>query len=495
MARTDQPHKLTFDAFVAKSTDFSDPVNEKHRSLDYLRPETRAAWNGSKVKVPIWCDIHSEFFVQQPANHMNGQGCPKCGKDVYKAKRQKADPVADFRKVHGDLYDYSRMVYENVQTKIEIVCPTHGPFWQKPNAHLNGHGCPECWETRRKRFGEVRNDEFKATFAERSARVHNGAYAILKLPDHAQDSVVLHCPTHGEFTQKAYSHLDGHGCWSCGQNTNFAELDLAAFVKSLGVEIEHENRTVLGGLHIDIWVPEKNLGVEYHGSFWHTEARIGRKHREKYERAAAAGIRLIQVFDFEWLERRPAVENRLRALIATSDAIGARQCDLREVTPDEARGFFKVTHTQGAGQNPQVAYGLWRDGEMVACMSFGPNRYGKPGWEMFRYASKGRVQGGFSRLLAMFKTAHAPTEIVSYCDLRWGDGSVYRAAGFTLDGITAPDYWYVDKRGCNRLSRYAVRRLLNGRPERQWAEETGHQKVLGVGHQRWVWRSDVHDLV
>lgn len=486
MARTDQPHKLTFDAFVAKCTS-GDLINAKHVALDYGRPETRAAWNGSKSKIPIWCTAHKEFFVQQAANHMNGQGCPKCGRDIYKEKRRKADPVADFQGVHGDTYDYSRVVYTNVQTPVEIVCREHGPFFQKPNAHLTGQGCPECWENRRKAFGKAKTAGYKASFAERSARVHGGAYALLSLPENSHDIVKLNCPKHGDFEVRAYSHLDGHGCWSCGQNTNFAQLEVAALIEGLGVKIEHENRDVLGGLHIDIWAPEKKIGVEYHGAYWHTEDRVGNKHREKYDRAVKAGVRLVQVFDFEWLGRRSAVENRLRSLFGAGIVAAARKCDLREVSKGEASRFFREFHTQGPGSSPVLAYGLYDGERLAACMSFGMNRFGREGWELLRYASSGRVQGGFSRLLAAFVKDRSPKEISSYCDLRWGDGEVYRANGFELDGVTAPDYFYVDKRG-KRISRFAVQQRPKGYTERAWVEEHGYSKVLGVGHQRWIMR-------
>ena len=485
MARTDQPHKLTFDAFVAKCTDFDDPVNAKHRTVVYDRPETRARWNGSKAKVPLWCVVHEEFFEQQPANHMNGQGCPKCGKDVYKAKRRKADPVNDFVAKHGDTYDYSRVVYVNSKDPVEIVCKAHGSFWQKPNAHLAGQGCPVCWENRRKAFGATRKADYKASFAERSARVHNGAYAILRLPEDSHDFAKLNCPKHGDFEVRAYSHLDGHGCWTCGQYTNHAQLEVAAFVESLGVRVEHENQDVLGGLHIDIWAPDQRVGVEYHGTYWHTEDRAGNKHWEKYERAQAAGVRLVQVFDWEWAQRRGAVENRLRALFGIGESLGARQCDLRQVRWGEASAFFDQAHTQRRGSTPQVTYGLYAGERLVACMSFGGNRYGKAEWELLRYASSGRVQGGFSRLLAAFVKEHRPKSVLSYCDRRWGDGSVYARNGFTLEAVSK-DYWYTDRRGVERFTRHAAQQRPQGQSEREWAEAMGYRKVLGAGVQRWV---------
>jgi hypothetical protein len=48
------------------------------------------------------------------------------------------------KKVHGDKYDYSKVEYVNSQTKVCIICPEHGEFWQEPSAHIRGHECPLC---------------------------------------------------------------------------------------------------------------------------------------------------------------------------------------------------------------------------------------------------------------------------------------------------------------------------------------------------------------
>jgi len=489
MARTDQPHKLTFDSFVAQASDLSNPVNSKHVDLDYSRPETREGWHGRRTKVAIWCNAHAEFFVQQAGNHLNGQGCPKCGSALRTLKKTKADPVADFRRVHGDAYDYSRVAYRNAYTPVEVVCRDHGAFSVRPNAHLRGSGCPLCWQARRKSSGAQRSASFRDEFTERSAQVHGGAYTIVVSPEHAHGDAVLECRKHGEFTQKAYSHLAGHGCPTCGKSTPYAQRDLAAFIEGLGFAVGHDNTSVLLGLHIDIWLPGKGVGVEYHGQYWHTEGRVGGKHRKKWVAAEAAGIRLVQVFDFEWLEQRTIVEDRLRAILGVGPVAYARKCVVREVSAAEARVFLTKHHLAGHAPRTEVAYGLFMGEHMVACAAFGRGRFGKDsGWEILRYASEGRVQGGFSKLFKAFVRRHAPERVVSYCDLRWGDGRMYGASGFTLDGITSPDYWYTDAQGTARVSRYVAQKRPQGQTERDWAAEHDYQRVLGVGHQRWVWR-------
>jgi len=54
--------------------------------------------------------------------------------------------------IHGEKYDYSKVVYHSINTKVCIICPTHGEFWQKPNNHVSGKcGCPKCNESKGER--------------------------------------------------------------------------------------------------------------------------------------------------------------------------------------------------------------------------------------------------------------------------------------------------------------------------------------------------------
>lgn len=57
--------------------------------------------------------------------------------------------IAQAKEVHGDKYDYSRVVYQGTDVKVEIGCPirNHGYFWQRPHHHLEGEGCPICSES------------------------------------------------------------------------------------------------------------------------------------------------------------------------------------------------------------------------------------------------------------------------------------------------------------------------------------------------------------
>ena len=125
---------------------FVEKAKEIHGDkYDYSKVE----YINNHTKVCIICPKHGEFW-QEPAAHLQGQGCRKCYNEQI-SSRQTLD-VKDFiesaHKIHGDKYDYSKVEYVNNKTKVCIICPKHGEFWQVPNSHLRGCGCSKCHNSR-----------------------------------------------------------------------------------------------------------------------------------------------------------------------------------------------------------------------------------------------------------------------------------------------------------------------------------------------------------
>lgn len=100
--------------------------------------------------VKIFCKECQEYFWQTPSNHLQGTNCPTCSKKLADEKKKGKNSLAleEFTEraqmIHNSKYDYSKVNYINSRTKVEIICPVHGSFWQIPNGHLQGHGCPDC---------------------------------------------------------------------------------------------------------------------------------------------------------------------------------------------------------------------------------------------------------------------------------------------------------------------------------------------------------------
>lgn len=104
-------------------------------------------YTSSKLKVDIICDKHG-IYSQRPCDHINQkQGCPKC----IGLGRSTKDFVDDASEKHDNKYDYSKTVYEKYNKLIDIICPLHGEFRQKPYIHLMGSGCQKCSESKGER--------------------------------------------------------------------------------------------------------------------------------------------------------------------------------------------------------------------------------------------------------------------------------------------------------------------------------------------------------
>ena len=176
---------------------------EKARSQHGMTYDySKVKYTNTKEKVIIICSKHGEFS-QQAGAHIQGNGCVHC------ARR---DTVDDFirkaKELHGgDYYDYSKVEYLGGATPVEIGCPEHGYFMQRPNNHLSGNDCPKC------------SPSYKLTndgAIERFTKVHGDKYDYSKVVyQGGRVKVVIVCKVHGDFMQEPRSHISGSGCPDC----------------------------------------------------------------------------------------------------------------------------------------------------------------------------------------------------------------------------------------------------------------------------------------
>lgn len=105
-----------------------------------------------QTKMPIICPIHGVFYMDYAKHFTRKHGCSQCNGGVkvdidYYIKKAKT--------IHGDKYDYSKAEYINSKTKVCIMCPIHGEFWQSMSNHCHKtkpQGCPFCKESRLESF-------------------------------------------------------------------------------------------------------------------------------------------------------------------------------------------------------------------------------------------------------------------------------------------------------------------------------------------------------
>ena len=206
--------------------DFIKKARERHGSkYDYSKTEYR----DSCSKVLIGCPEHGEFW-QRASTHLRGSGCPKCaiGKSAYSRTGNTAEFVEKAKRIHGNRYTYENVDYSGSKTKVEIYCPKHGNFWQTPNAHLKGQGCPVCKSEKQSSRQLSGFREFETL----AHKVHGNRYLYDSGTfSGTKGKMRITCPEHGEFFQIAGDHIyRANGCPQCSNTRKGNSHSLSEFV-------------------------------------------------------------------------------------------------------------------------------------------------------------------------------------------------------------------------------------------------------------------------
>lgn len=310
-----------------------------------------------------------------------------------------------------------------------------------------------------------------------------------------QQLLSFECVACGEVQLKTLQAFErGSRCYHCSPigKSNW-ELEVFDFVKSVAPDAESGNKREISPKELDIYVPSKNFAVECHGLYWHSEGACQdgsfdkKKHLDKFNRAQSRGLKLLQLFEDEWRDKRDIC----RSLIVNRLGLNVEKCktwstQVVELNTAQQREFFDRTHISGYAPS-RICWGLRdRHGEIVAALSLRVPRHGKlyEGFlEIARFSTKlnTTVPGGLSKLLGQAKIYHKANGfrgLMTYVDRRIGDGSGYLKAGFSPTSETGVDYWYTDNQV--RYDRFKFR-ATDGKPESQVAKEMSVSRIYGCG--------------
>jgi very-short-patch-repair endonuclease len=372
--------------------------------------------------------------------------------------------------------------------------------------NLERYGVPWAW------MSQSGKESKKKIMAQRMAAewsselVEKGYTPLFSHADYTgnRDQLDIQCnKCETRFKVQRLRWVENHNCCpTCyTPRASKGQHEVADFIRSIGVSVRvNDRKEFKGKMELDIFVPEKNLVVEYDGLFWHSErgrADIKEKSWYKFEQLKERGYRYLMFFDDEWENKNEVVKSRIRNALGVIDTkLPARRCDVVSLTGREQRDFFAVNHTQGAVVAAE-ALGLVSDGQLVAAMSFGSSRFsGLYDWELLRFATKVNtsVVGGASRLFSHWRRSHQGQSIVSFSDNRWGTGGFYQKLGFTEDGQTGQGYFYTNSNGTRRSRQQHMKHKLKdvlpkfdpNLTERENCWSNGWYRVWDLGNTRWV---------
>lgn len=295
------------------------------------------------------------------------------------------------------------------------------------------------------------------------------------------------------------------------------ESDVVDYIYSLdsNIKIIRNDRNMISPYELDIYLPEYNIAFECnpactHNSSvndpWGSPPKHHLYHYNKSLKCEDKGIFLFHIFGYEWKNKNDIIKSMIRTLLNKNNIkIGARKCDICEITHTECKNFLDKHHRQG-GLTAPIRLALKYNNEIVSVMTFGKMRPGMGAelgdhgvYELSRFCSlqNHQIQGAASKLLNHFIKQYNPQKIISYSDFAHTRGTLYKTLNFTHTNTSTPSYIWTDINDNiyyhrMRCQKRFLRKLLNdytidieNNTENEIMIEYGFVRVYDCGVKRW----------
>lgn len=280
-------------------------------------------------------------------------------------------------------------------------------------------------------------------------------------------------------------------------NANNQSTSIELFIRDIldkyNIKYITNDRKILKGKELDIYIPSRKLAIECNGCYWHSQYPK-EYHYNKFISCKEKDIQLLTVWEDQILNNPEKIESIILSKLGIYERrLYARECSIHLVDSVHCREFLDCYHLQGS-VNSSVRLGLYHNDELISVMTFGKGRKclnSKDEWELYRYCCKSGVQviGGASKLFKYFINNYYPNSIISFSSNDISDGSLYRVLGFE-EQSNSIGYWYI--LGSKRFHRYRFRKqdlVKQGydpnKTESEIMKERGYLKIYDSGQIKW----------
>lgn len=446
---------------------FCDQIKNAYTENPY---EFITEFNGYTSPITVRCkDCGFEFSVSEarrllcntnlPSGTHPCKNCSKLRRDTKnnKTKQEILDRIYDhFGVINYDILD-TKEYFSQFTDTFTVRCKLCGHVFKATLTNILGakngkHYCSVC-NNKYSMLSEM-------SYNERCEQITDGKIIPLEPYINNRTKIKHHCNVCGyEWFKLPIKSKANSGCPICTNkiSQSKAELELLDYIKDLYTgKVITKDRKILDGKEIDIYLPELKLAIEFNGLYWHSDKYKPKSyHIDKTISAKNKGIRMIQIFEDEWMAKKEIVKSKIRNILKLNDEtkVFARKCEVVDITVSDKQTFLNTYHIQGVDR-ACIKKALSYNGKIVAVMtlckpriSLGSNNtnISDGEYELSRYATAINVVGGFSKLLKHITSEHPEiTTIKTFADIRWTDmtNNVYTKNGFVLSNISNPSYWF-----------------------------------------------------
>lgn len=458
--------------------------------IEYIR--SKFAEEGYKLLIEVYTNCDTKLKCTCPEGHTvyiswdawqsKGTRCAECSGTK---KHSFGDVDAAFSSEGFTLLSTD---YKNVHSKLKYRCPVGHEGTITFSNWKAGNRCRQC-------SGKIKHS---LEFIKKEFEVE-GYKLLTKKYVNGKQKLSYICPKNHRHSMVWNNWQQGQRCPSC-LNLSKGEKELAGSIRALGIYIIRNDRTIIAPYELDIFIPSKKIAIEYCGLYWHSEG-MGKNstyHKNKLDMCQEKGIRLITVFEDEWLIGKDIVISMLKSILGIyNTTLHANECKVKEISEKEAKDFYQENHLQGYGVEYATSLGAFYDNTLVSVMTFsnaGSDKVTKATtddvWELYRFCSKKEheVVNVTSKLLKYFEKNYRVKELVAYADRRWSVGNMYYKLGFSFSHKTRPNYWYFrgSKKRMVRFSKIKISDEPKHISEWRLRQDEGWNRVWDCGNLKFI---------
>ena len=292
----------------------------------------------------------------------------------------------------------------------------------------------------------------------------------------------------------------------CGCETDITKRELG-IVDELGININavERNSTIIGTdeMSIDIYIKPIQVGIEFNDGYWHEDKVYPKEYREDKTRIAGSqGVRLIHIYEHEWINNREKIKGYLRKKLGGVGTIDIAKCSIAEVGMNEARAFEDKYNLKGS-RAASINIGIYHREKLVGMMAFGRSRYDKEHqYEIIRLTyGEFNITGGTEAMYNHFIDNFDVKNIVAYVDKSKFTGESYERIGMVKQEDTPPNYKYVKRTTKNGRQIVEVmtretcqkHKLIEkgygnlGSTEYEIMQALGYKRIYDAGNHKFTW--------
>lgn len=433
----------------------------KEKSLGFLRPDLLEEWDYSRntfnpfeihvhtKKIAHWvCSLGHTWSCQVRVRTRDGGGCRYCSHfDAWPG----FNDLESLRPDVARLWDHTKnkglspsTVTKASNRKVWWVCDKdHNHKWEAKIGHMTDglRGCPYCSG---RKVLEGYNDIYHLYPGLITEWDYDKNTVLPTEVSRGTDIKVWWKCSNGHSTYSKINDrvIRGYGCSVCSPKVSSGEDEVHAFLLEIGIDnIVRNTNKVIKPKQLDIYLPDRNIAIEFNGIFWHSAYHSKDSHSTKTNLCNDLGIQLIHIWEDDWNFKRPIVKRLLKHKLGIKDEVTvfARKTAVRSMSKTDAKYFFDENHLLGFVPGSYYL-ALENTSGSVAAMIL--TRRGDT-LTLNRYATSCNVPGGHSKLVSWVENNIKYKTMITFADLTISTGDLYEKTGWTKDKVLKPDYMYV----------------------------------------------------